>query len=379
MAETMNAPQQILKQQDVGRGGGARVGLYGVSKRYGELPAVDGVTLNIAAGEFITILGPSGSGKSTILNILSGFTQPDTGDVRVDDVPIVHTPPHRRGFGMVFQNYAIFPHMTVYENIAFPLRMRGAAKANIDKSVREALRLVNLTGLESRYAQQLSGGQQQRIAFARAVVFGPKVLLMDEPLSALDRNLRQQLQVELRRLHRQLGITIILVTHDQEEALAMSDRIAIMKNGRIVQVGTGPELYERPVDEFVARFFGESNVLEGKVASVDGADKLLFAGGMVCCTGRKLDRPAGSKVRVVLRPDRVRVAVGGMSPAFTARVEDITYLGEVARLDLQLDGGLSLVARMPSAMLTCGKGDAVQVTWRDEDLKVFTDEATSGL
>lgn len=362
-------------QQDPRHGGGARVRLQGVTKRYGALPAVDQVTLDIAAGEFITILGPSGSGKSTILNILSGFTQPDDGDVLVDGASIVQTPPHRRGFGMVFQNYAIFPHMTVYENIAFPLRMRGAAASSIDQSVRSALQLVNLTGLESRYAQQLSGGQQQRIAFARAVVFGPKVLLMDEPLSALDKNLRQQLQVELRRLHKQLGITIILVTHDQEEALAMSDRIAIMKAGRIVQVGSGPELYEQPVDEFVARFFGESNLLEGKVTAVDGTDKLLFADGMVCDTGRSLGWPLGSRVRVVVRPDRIRIVDTEASPSFRAKVEDMTYLGEVARLDLQLDTGLALVARIPSAMLTCRKGDAVRVAWQDEDLKVFADEA----
>ena len=357
-----------------GHGGGARVRLDDVSKRFGTLAAVDHVTLDVAAGEFVTLLGPSGSGKTTLLNILSGFTQHDSGDVLVDGNSIANVPSYRRGFGMVFQNYAIFPHMTLFENIAFPLRMRRVPTGRIDEAVRSALRLVNLSGLESRYAHQLSGGQQQRIAFARAVVFGPKVLLMDEPLSALDRNLRQQLQIELRRLHRQLGITIILVTHDQEEALAMSDRIAIMDAGRIVQIGTGSELYEHPETEFVARFFGESNQLVGRIALTNGTESIVLDGGLTLSPARRTHWAPGSKVRAILRPDRIRVVAGDASPGYAARVDEVTYLGEVVRMDLRLDAGLSLVARLASGSSEFGKGDSVRLTWQEKDLQVFRDE-----
>ena len=239
-----------------------------VSKHYGSLAAVDRVSLEVPRGQFLTLLGPSGSGKTTLLMIIAGFVEPSAGDVLVDDARITHLPPEKRNFGMVFQGYALFPHLTVFDNVGFPLRVRGMPRADAAGRIRGALDLVQLGALAERYPRQLSGGQQQRVALARALVFTPDILLLDEPLSALDKKLRAELQWELKQIHQRVGTTFIYVTHDQEEALSMSDEIAIIRDGRIVQAGPPRALYERPATRFVADFLGKSNFIRGRV---DGA------------------------------------------------------------------------------------------------------------
>ena len=240
---------------------GASVDIDNISKRYGGVLALDGVSLSVKEGEFLALLGPSGSGKSTMLMALAGFERPDSGSISVGGKPIDKLPPHQRDIGMVFQRYALFPHMTVHENLAYPLHRRGVKSADIHTRVRDALSLVKLDGFGARSVEQLSGGQQQRVALARALIFQPSVLLMDEPMSALDRKLRQQLQLELKQLHKQVGTTIILVTHDQEEALSMADRIALLHDGRLRQLDTPQKMYRQPADAFVADFIGRTNFL----------------------------------------------------------------------------------------------------------------------
>jgi putative spermidine/putrescine transport system ATP-binding protein len=238
--------------------------LAGVSKRYDSLVAVDDLDLGLRTGEFLTLLGPSGSGKTTTLMMVAGLQQPDAGRITLNGVSVARLPPYRRDIGMVFQSYALFPHMTVRRNIAFPLEMRGLAKAEIARLVDEALALVKLPDHGDRLPRQLSGGQQQRVALARAMVYRPALLLMDEPLGALDKKLREQLQLEIKRVHRERGISVLYVTHDQEEALTMSDRIAVFNRGRIEQIGTPEELYDRPATRFVASFIGDTNFLSGR-------------------------------------------------------------------------------------------------------------------
>ena len=242
-----------------GSGRGASVALTDLEKRFDRTNAVDGVSLDVRSGEFLTLLGPSGSGKTTTLMMIAGFETPTAGDIAIDGKSVVAMPPYRRNIGMVFQSYALFPHLTVADNIGFPLKQRGVPKDERARLVAEALELVHLPGYGSRYPRQLSGGQQQRVAVARAVVFKPRLLLMDEPLGALDKQLRENLQLEMRHLHADLGITFIYVTHDQEEALTMSDRIAVMNDGKVAQVGRPEDLYDRPTSRFVAGFIGESN------------------------------------------------------------------------------------------------------------------------
>lgn len=254
---------------------GASVSLRNVRKTYGPVVAIDDVSLDIGAGEFLAMLGPSGSGKSTILMSIAGFEHPQGGEILLGGQPILRLPPHRRGIGTVFQRYALFPHMTVAENVAYPLRRRGFSRADVESEVNRALELVNLGTYQSRYPAQLSGGQQQRVAVARALVFRPPLLLMDEPLGALDRKLRQQMQLELKLLHKELGTTIVMVTHDQEEALSMADRIALLNSGALQQVGTPAELYEAPRTAFVAGFIGETNLLPVEIAERRDATVLV--------------------------------------------------------------------------------------------------------
>jgi spermidine/putrescine transport system ATP-binding protein len=256
------------------------VELREVTKRFGSVAVVEGVSLQIRPGEFFSLLGPSGCGKTTTLRILAGFVQPDAGEVFIAGKRVTHLPPNERDVNMVFQNYALFPHLTVEQNVAFGLEIQKLPRAQIRKRVGWALELVRLCGLESRYPHQLSGGQQQRVALARALVTQPSVLLLDEPLGALDLKLRQQMQLELKKLQRELAITFLYVTHDQEEALTMSDRLAVMNQGRVVQVGTPQEIYERPATRFVADFIGESNFLEGRVVAWDGKKALVQIGSL---------------------------------------------------------------------------------------------------
>ncbi|MCZ0733188.1 ABC transporter ATP-binding protein [Phreatobacter sp. AB_2022a] len=279
-------------------------------KFYGGFTALDNVSLGIRRGEFLTLLGPSGSGKTTLLMSIAGFVSPDRGDILLDGRSIGHLPPEQRNFGMVFQGYALFPHMTVYDNVAFPLKVRKRPAAEIKQKVDAALDLVQLASRADRYPRQLSGGQQQRVALARAMVFTPHLLLLDEPLSALDKKLRAELQDELKRLHRRVGLTFIYVTHDQDEALSMSDRIVVMRDGRVVQQGSPTELYDRPATTFVADFLGKSNFLRGKVdAHVAGGFVLARQGVRITQASADGKAPAvGTDVVVALRPEKIGLA-----------------------------------------------------------------------
>lgn len=345
---------------------GASVRLTALTKRYGNAPAaVDGIDLEIAAGEFMTLLGPSGSGKTTTLSMIAGFTRATSGSIEVDGRDVAGLPPYKRDLGVVFQHYALFPHMTAAQNIAFPLKQRKIGKAEIAERVAEALELVQLGAMGDRLPRQLSGGQQQRVALARAVVFNPRVLLMDEPLGALDKKLREQLQGEIARMHRELGITFVFVTHDQEEALALSDRIAVFNEGRIDQVGTARDLYERPATLFVARFLGESNVLTGKVT-----DPVTLEGPGFRVALRRGASPAGSGVAsMVIRPERLSVLplsapVPSGHNALEGTVSGLTYLGAYSTVSVELGCGLRFTVRAPAG--TSGEvtpGAPVRVAW----------------
>jgi len=272
--------------------------------------AVDGVSLAIPKGEFVTFLGPSGSGKTTTLMMIAGFEEPSAGDIRLDGRSLVSIAPHRRNIGMVFQNYALFPHMTAADNVAFPLRMRGVERAGQQRRAAAALDTVGLASMANRHPRELSGGQQQRVALARALVFEPDVLLLDEPLGALDKNLREQMQVEIKHLHRSLGITTIFVTHDQEEALTMSDRIGILRDGRLVQEGPPEEIYDRPKSEFAATFLGDANIFRGD--STGNGIRLPDGTAIAAEVGDRL--AAGAKASCAVRPERIRIATDAGVP-----------------------------------------------------------------
>lgn len=347
---------------------GAHVRLAGVTRRFGDFDAVRDVDLDIAAGEFLTLLGPSGSGKTTTLNMVAGFIQPTTGDIQVDGESIQKLPPHKRDMGMVFQSYALFPHMTAQENVAFPLRERKRRAVEIADSVRRAFELVKLEGFENRSPDQLSGGQQQRVALARAIVFEPRVLLMDEPLGALDRKLREWLQSEIKRLHRELGLTVIFVTHDQGEALALSDRVAVFNRGRIEQVGTPQELWIRPKTPFVAAFLGDSNLLRGTIAAGGG----LSSSSRTFRLAEQSDHSAGAEATLLVRPEFVHVAATGQESCdgenrLIGRVTDITFLGSSYRLTLACpEVGIFLATQSAAAFTGIAEGDEVGISWKAE-------------
>jgi spermidine/putrescine ABC transporter ATP-binding subunit len=352
---------------------GARVLFDRIEKRYGTVTAVDDVSLDVAPGEFVTLLGPSGSGKTTTLMMLAGFEIPTAGEIYVDDDPIAAVPPYRRNIGMVFQNYALFPHMTVGENIAFPLQMRKMNKSEITEQTRAVLALVGLPGYEGRYPRQLSGGQQQRVAVARALVFNPRVLLMDEPLGALDKQLRERLQLEIKALHEQLGVTIIYVTHDQEEALVMSDRIAVMNDGRIEQCGLPTELYDEPATRFVADFIGESNFIEGTIERFDGNAACIAAPGIgELRVPRKPGLANGSTVALTVRPEKIVASENGLAPDMNVvegTIEDVVFVGEMRRYVVTLAGGQRLIlkAQNRSGVRNFARGDAIRVCWNVND------------
>ncbi len=348
-----------------------------ISKHYGNTRVLDDVSFDVFRGEFITLLGPSGSGKTTTLKIIAGFTHPDHGTVVLDGREITALPPHKRDIGMVFQNYALFPHMTAADNVAFPLRVRRLSRAVIGNRVAGALDLVQLKGLGSRYPRQLSGGQQQRIALARALVFQPRVLLMDEPLGALDKQLREAMQLEVTRISRGVGVTVVYVTHDQEEALAMSDRIAVYNHGRIQQVGAGEELYERPRSLFVAGFIGESTMFRGtfRTESEGGwliGDRWRIRVSAEACKAAGLD--PGSRAAVMVRPERLRVepatstaaSWGTQAAVIAGMLTEVVYLGPNRKCVVDLGNGDRAVARVAvgqagSAVLL--PGSSVRLTW----------------
>ncbi len=336
--------------------------IEGVGKRFGEVAALDNVSLDIASGELLTILGPSGSGKTTLLKVVAGFERPDAGRVFVDGADITSLPPAKRDIGMVFQNYALFPHLTVRANVAFPLEMRNVARADIDRRVAEALSLVELSGYEQRLPRQLSGGQQQRVALARAIVFNPRLLLLDEPFGALDRKLRETMQLEVRRLQRRLGLTTIFITHDQEEALVLSDRIAVMNKGTIQQVASTTEIYERPANDFVADFVGESNIFHGTVTEV---------GSVTLDAGRRLligsNAGVGQRLGVLMRPERFN---GGPN-TFSGQVKEAVYLGVSFKLRIACNDGIELIVRQPARGSLPAVGTQVRVGIDPESIHVF--------
>ena len=329
--------------------------LINVSKLFGDVKAVDNVSLRIQHGEFLTLLGPSGSGKTTTLNMIAGFEIPSRGDILLDDDDITTVAPNHRGIGMVFQNYALFPHMTVSDNIAFPLKMRKIPGDKIRQSIKEVLELVKLPGFEGRYPHQLSGGQQQRIALARALVFEPKILLMDEPLGALDKKLRDHMRLEIKHLQGSLDITVIYVTHDQEEALTMSDRIAIMNEGKIIQLDTPVALYESPASLFVADFIGESNFLMGRVAETDGDRTAVETDDGLTIWVQKLNQmDTGEDVSVAVRPEKIQIltdapdASNDVINRFSGRIEEIIYVGEARIYRVSLAAGTIVDVKVQS-------------------------------
>jgi putative spermidine/putrescine transport system ATP-binding protein len=357
---------------------GASVFLDRLDKRYGDVVAVSDLSLTIEPGEFITFLGPSGSGKTTTLMMIAGFEFPTAGEIYVDAQPIVRTPPYRRNIGMVFQNYALFPHMTVAENVGFALKQRGVDKRVIANRIADVLEIVRLSGHQARYPRQLSGGQQQRIALARAIIFNPRVLLMDEPLSALDKQLREGLQLEIKRLHDQLGITFIYVTHDQREALVMSDRIAVMNNGRIEQVGSPADLYDRPVNRFVASFVGESNFLEGTVVGNEGGRIMVSIGGITVTALGHHPAQIGARVACMVRPEKIQCWDGRGAPqetgmnALPAVVRDVTFVGETHRYLLEAECGALIVLKQQHRfnIRSHALAEPVTIKWHVEDTLV---------
>jgi putative spermidine/putrescine transport system ATP-binding protein len=360
--------------------------LRDLRKVFGTVVACDDVGLEVRRGEFVTLLGPSGSGKTTTLRMVAGFTAPSGGTIEIDGRDMTRVPPHRRNVGMVFQNYALFPHMTAAQNIAFPLQMRGVPRQEQRDRVERALGLVKLEGFGDRYPRQLSGGQQQRIALARAVVFEPAVLLMDEPLGALDRKLREALQVEIMHVSRQIGATVLYVTHDQEEALVMSDRIAIFNKGRIEQLGDGEDLYDRPVSVFVADFIGDSNILRGTYQR-DGAE-----GGFVTRESSRwrIGRGAagraalddGAAAALVIRPERTQIlaptdAATPESNVVEATIDEVLYLGAERKYALRLGDGQRVAVRehRDGSERTWDRGDAVRLAWSVDDGILLADPA----
>lgn len=352
---------------------GVEVCLENLTKIFGDVTAVDDVSLRVRPGEFLTLLGPSGSGKTTTLLMIAGFEMATEGEIQLDGDSITYRPPHKRNIGMVFQKYALFPHMTVAQNIGFPLKMRGVGKSVIAEEVRGALEIVRLSGYEQRYPSQLSGGQQQRIALARAVVFQPDVLLMDEPLGALDKKLREDMQLEIKRIHEELGITVVYVTHDQAEALTMSDRIAVLNEGRIEQLGTPSELYESPANLFVADFIGESNCFSGRVAEVANGVCSIVTEDDHTLNGPAVEGvPVGDQVCFVVRPERIRFADGPDDGPNVIKgvVKEVIYVGDTTKYLIETPRGETLVLKHYTRhnQIPYQRGQDVAVTWTTADV-----------
>lgn len=322
--------------------------IQGIRKDFGAVTAVRDVKLAIREGEFMTFLGPSGSGKSTTLYILAGFQDPTEGDILLKGKTLLDTPSHKRNIGMVFQRYTLFPHLTVGENVAFPLSIRRLPKAEIETRVREALRLVRLEGFEDRKPALMSGGQQQRVALARALVYRPPVLLMDEPLSALDKKLREEIQYEIRRIHQETGVTILYVTHDQEEALRLSDRIAVFSHGLIDQIGTGAELYAQPKTRFVAGFIGDSNFIDVTIDTVNAGRAAVVLPGGVRIEGVPLHGEGKTgKASLLVRPERFLLAENLGESTLSGKVRDITFLGNNSEVLIDINGAGTVSVRAP--------------------------------
>jgi putative spermidine/putrescine transport system ATP-binding protein len=351
-------------------------------KRYGAFVALAPIDLDVCAGEFLTLLGPSGSGKTTLLSLIAGLTHPDEGEVRMGERDVTYSPPYERDIGMVFQNYALFPHMTIEENIAFPLRMRKVDGEQVLRRVAEVLEIVRLPQVAKRYPRELSGGQQQRVALARCMVYLPSIILMDEPLGALDKKLRERMQLEIKRIHRELRTTIVYVTHDQEEAMTMSDRICLMNAGRIEQIGSPADLYFRPCSLFVADFLGESNLLPAQVSEVShGEVGVRLAGGTVTQATSSPGRFShGQHVRVMVRPQNLTVArADAGSGKLVGKLTDIIVSGTLTRLymDSVAPGLPPFVAAYPTRAGGAQQqiGDLVSLDWHAADAVIIPDDS----
>ena len=362
------------------------ISFAGVSKSYdGVHSVVEGLDLDVARGEFVSLLGPSGSGKTTTLMMLAGFESPTRGEIRLNGKRLDDKPPHQRDIGMVFQNYALFPHMTIAQNVAFPLSVRKIGRNEQKARVARALEMVELPHLAARRPAQLSGGQQQRVALARALVFEPSVVLMDEPLGALDKRLRESMQYEIMRLHRELSLTVVYVTHDQNEALTMSDRVAVFSDGRIQQAATPTELYENAANAFVANFVGENNGLTGRVVASEGEWATLQLADGTTISGRAgAELRTGGEAMLALRPERAHIAATGTATTDAARsegdsnvvhalVQELVYCGDHHRVHLKLAHGESVVVKVPNTQHRDlpALGHTVAVTWRRDDCKVL--------
>jgi spermidine/putrescine ABC transporter ATP-binding subunit len=353
---------------------GARIELRKLEKNFDGVRAVDGISLRIEAGEFLTLLGPSGSGKTTTLNLIAGFEVPTSGEIFLGEEDIAAKPPHKRNLGMVFQNYALFPHMRVSENIAFPLRNRGVPEREIRSRVQSVLSLVKLEGYEKRYPKQLSGGQQQRVALARSLVYHPQALLMDEPLGALDKKLREHMQIEIKRIQKETGITMIYVTHDQEEALNMSDRIGVMNCGRIEQIGSSRQIYEWPQNRFVADFIGSANIIEGRVVSVESSGaRVAVWDGLEVTALNPMKKIVGQSVHVLVRPERIVIVRENAQAEnrLSGTVWEASYIGELIRYIVDFGGGKQMILKEHNIGQTiAAPGSRICISWRCSDALV---------
>jgi spermidine/putrescine ABC transporter ATP-binding subunit len=371
--------QRLQKTVDTPKGKGA-IELRALVKRYDGERVVDSVSVTIAPGEFFSLLGPSGSGKTTTLMMIAGFAKIDDGSILVDGVDISDIPPQKRGFGMVFQNYALFPHLNVFGNIAFPLRARRLSSGYIREQVNWALKLVRLEKLANRQPQQLSGGQQQRVAIARAIVFSPRLVLMDEPLGALDKNLRYQMQVEIKDIQQRLGMTVVYVTHDQEEAMNLSDRIAIMNNGRAEQIGVSAEVYETPASIFTARFLGEANIIDGTIVDVqNGITVLRATGGLQLSAKNSAEVMCGESAALFIRPEKVIInPKGSHSQAkdanhITGSLQRVSFLGNIHRYVVEVAGGseMTIDVQNSNGGIASRLGDTVTISFSALDCVIL--------
>ena len=347
-----------------------------VDKSYdGEILVVKDLNLDVPKGEFLTMLGPSGSGKTTVLMMLAGFETPTSGEIYLDGNPISSIPPNKRGIGMVFQNYALFPHMTVKENLAFPLEVRKLPKNEVEEKVSNALLMVELQDFGNRMPLQLSGGQQQRVALARSLVFEPRLVLMDEPLGALDKNLREQMQYEIKHIHEKIGITVVYVTHDQSEALTMSNRIAVFNDGKIQQISSPDVLYEKPDSSFVAQFIGENNQLKGKVKSVNGENCIITTESGDDIHALKVNvNNSGEASLVSLRPERVAInSSEKFENNFDAKVKELIYLGDHIRSRVEVCGNDQFIVKIPNSYMGAKlkEGVTVKLSWKASDSRAL--------
>jgi putative spermidine/putrescine transport system ATP-binding protein len=357
---------------------GAQLRLRQLTKAFGAAKAVDRISLDVPAGAFVSLLGPSGSGKTTTLNLIAGFLTPDSGDILLDERSIADVPPHKRNIGMVFQSYSLFPHMTVAENVGFPLRMRTRlSRQDARQRIDQMLALVQLGHLGTRYPRQLSGGQQQRVAMARALVSHPRLLLMDEPLGALDKKLREQMQTEIKRIHRSVGTTVIYVTHDQTEALTMSDLVVVMHQARVAQVGTPRILYEAPANLFVADFLGDSNLLTATVAQVGGDEFAveIGSGEKIRATRGASAATQGSRAVVLIRPEDISVSITDERVAgqdiLAGTIKDISYHGDAFKLEVAVGEDVLKVKVARERGAGMERGDRIFLTWRSSVVRLL--------